>query len=378
MAEALDPAVLAATRWVLGGGLALGFAFGVVAARANFCTMGALSDVVNMGHTARLRMWLMAIAVAMAGTTALSWFGLADIGQAVAQRPVLPWLSLLLGGFIFGVGMTLAGGCANKNLIRVGAGSLRSLVVLLVMGLFSYMTLKGLLAVPRAAWLDPVALPLGEWGWSHQGVPVAVSRLTGWEPRLAMVLVAVVVVLGLLAYVLADARFRADRRKMGAGLLLGSIIPLGWLVTGYFGFGENPETLEQVFFATNTRTIESLSFVAPVAYSIELLTMWTDASLKPSFGILAVVGVVLGSAAHALATRTFRWEGFASLQDLRQQLLGAALMGFGGVTALGCTVGQGLTGLSTLSLGSLLAVAGIVLGCVLTLRWMLWAAEREA
>jgi uncharacterized membrane protein YedE/YeeE len=378
MGEALDPAVLAATRWVLGGGLVLGFAFGVVAARANFCTMGALSDVVNMGHTARLRMWLMAVAVAIAGTTALAWFGVADIGQAVAQRPVLPWLSLLLGGLIFGVGMTLAGGCANKNLIRAGAGSVRSMVVLLVMGLFSYMTLKGLLAVPRSAWLDPVALPLGEWGWSQQGMHVALSRLTGWEPRLALVVVAAAVVLGLLAYVLADARFRADRRKMVAGLLLGTIIALGWYVTGHLGFGENPQTLENVYFATNTRTIESLSFVAPVAYSIELLTLWTDASLKPSFGILAVVGVILGSAAHALATKTFRWEGFASLHDLRQQLLGAALMGFGGVTALGCTVGQGLTGLSTLSMGSLIAVAGIVLGSVLTLRWMLWAAEREA
>jgi hypothetical protein len=377
VSDALDPAVVAATRWVLGGGLVLGGVFGFVAARSNFCTMGAISDVVNMGHTARLRMWLLAVAVAMAGTTALAMTAGVDLSKAVALRPTLPWLSLVVGGLLFGVGMTLAGGCANKNLIRAGAGSLRSVVVLLVMGLVSYMTLKGLLAVVRSSWLDPVALPLNEWGWAQQGLPVAVSRLTGLAPAAAGPLVAGVVVAGLLVYVLADARFRRDTVKLVSGVLLGAVIAAGWFVTGRLGFGENPQTLEFVYFATNTRTLESLSFVAPVAYGIELLTLWTDASLKPTFGILAVVGVLAGSALQALTSGTFRWEGFASLQDLRQQLLGAVLMGFGGVTAIGCTVGQGLTGLSTLALGSLLAVASIVTGCVLTLRWMLRAADGD-
>jgi uncharacterized protein len=376
MNDALDPGVVAATRWVWGGGWVLGFVFGFVAARSNFCTMGALSDWVNMGHTARLRMWLLAIAVAVAGTTALTLGGWVDIGKAVAQRPVLPWLSLLFGGLLFGVGMTLAGGCANKNLIRAGAGSVRSMVVLLVMGLFSYMTLKGVLALPRARALDPVALPLGEWGWTQQGLPTALARVTGLADATALGLTAGVVVVCLLAYVLVDRRFRQDARKLTGGVVLGLVIAAGWFVTGHLGFGEDPQTMEQVYFGTNTRTLESLSFVAPVAYSIELLTLWTDTSLKPTFGIWAVVGVLCGSAAHALGTGAFRWEGFASLQDLRNQLAGAALMGFGGVTALGCTVGQGLTGLSTLSIGAVLAVLGIAAGCVGTLKWMLWAAER--
>ena len=120
-----------------------------------------------------------------------------------------------------------------------------------------------------------------------------------------------------------------------------------------------------------------MSFVGPTAYSLELLMLWTDKSLHLSFGIASAIGMVLGALVHALAARKFRWEGFASMADLRNQLLGAVLMGFGGVTALGCTVGQGLSGLSTLAMGSFIAVAGIVLGSVVTLRVMLWQAERS-
>ncbi|MBL8327414.1 MAG: YeeE/YedE family protein [Rubrivivax sp.] len=363
--------------WVLGGGFALAFVFGAVAARSNFCTMGAISDVVNMGHWGRVRMWLLAIAVAVAGTTALQLQGVADIARSVPLRPNLPWLSLLLGGFVFGIGMTLAGGCANKNLVRLGGGSVRSLVVLVFMGLASYMTLKGLLAQFRASWLDPVALPLGERGWADQSLGTALAQLGAGTPKTSLAIAAALIVLALLVFVFKDARFRADRVKWLSGLAIGALIVGGWYVTGHLGYGENPETLETVYFATNTRTLESLSFVAPVAYSIELLSLWTDASLKPSFGIAAVAGVVCGSAAYALATRSFRWEGFASMQDLRNQLIGAVLMGFGGVTAIGCTVGQGLTGLSTLALGSMLAVTAIVAGSVATLKYLLWQAERE-
>jgi uncharacterized membrane protein YedE/YeeE len=187
-----------------------------------------------------------------------------------------------------------------------------------------------------------------------------------------------VLVLALLVFVFKDRRFRANPWQVGAGAVLGVLVVAGWYVTGHLGFGENPETLETVYFATNTRTLESLSFVAPVAFSLELLMLWTDASLHATFGIASVAGVVLGSAAYALPAKSFRWEGFASIADLRNQLVGALLMGFGGVTALGCTIGQGLSGLSTLAMGSFLAIGGIVAGCVATLKFILWQAEREA
>ncbi len=160
-------------------------------------------------------------------------------------------------------------------------------------------------------------------------------------------------------------------------MALGSLVVGGWYVSGHLGFGENPDTLEDVYFATNSRTLESMSFVGPLAYGLELLLLWTDKSLHITFGIASVVGVVLGSAAVALASRSFRWEGFASLADLRQQLVGAVLMGFGGVTALGCTIGQGLSGISTLAIGSFIAVAGIIAGSVATLKYTLWREEHS-
>ena len=362
---------------VIGGGFAIAFVFGLVAARTNFCTMGALSDIVNMGHWGRMRMWLLAIAVAIVGTSTLVVLGQVEIGKSVVQRPVLPWLSLLLGGLIFGVGMTMSGGCANKNLVRLGGGSVRSLVVLTFMAIASYMTLKGLFGSFRATLLDPVNINLGALGWADQGLATALSKASGLDARSALLLAAGTLALAAVVFAFKDRRFRANRAQIIGAVVLGGLITAGWYITGHLGYGENPETLETVYFATNTRTLESMSFVAPLAFGLELLMLWTDASLHATFGIASVVGVVAGSAAYALATRSFRWEGFASLTDLRTQLLGAVLMGFGGVTALGCTIGQGLSGLSTLALGSFIAVAGIVGGSVAMLKVQQWQAERE-
>jgi uncharacterized membrane protein YedE/YeeE len=369
---ALDPSTL-----VIGGGFALAFAFGLIAARTNFCTMGALSDIVNMGHWGRMRMWLLAIAVAIAGTALLAYTGQVDLSKSVPQRPVIAWLSLLVGGALFGVGMTLAGGCANKNLLRLGGGSARSLVVLVFMAIASYMTLKGLFGQWRATLLDPVRIDLTAYGWTDASLGTALARLTGMSPRTALPTVAAVVCAALIAFVFKDKRFRANRAQVAGATLMGAIVAAGWYLTGHLGYGENPDTLETVYFATNSRTLESLSFVGPLAYLLELLMLWTDKSLHASFGIVTVLGVVAGSAAHALSSGHFRWEGFASLTDMRNQLAGAVLMGFGGVTAMGCTIGQGLTGVSTLAIGSLLAVAAIVGGCVATLRLIAWRAERE-
>ena len=364
MSDTISPAAL-----VVWGGFVLAFVFGAVANKTNFCTMGAISDVVNMGHWGRMRMWLLTIAVAVVGANLLYFFGLIDLGKSVYQRPVLPWLSLALGGTLFGVGMTIAAGCTNKNLVRVGGGSLRSLVVLIVLAISAYMTLKGLFAQWRVAYLDPVALDLSAWGLTNQSLPQLLARLTGLPEKTALLAALATVGLGLLAFVFKDKRFRTNLSHVGGALVLGLLVVAAWFLSGNLGYGENPETLETVYFATNTRTIESLSFVAPTAYSLELLMLWTDKSLRVTFGIASVVGVVLGSMAYAVATKKFRWEGFASLDDLRTQLLGAVLMGFGGVTAMGCTVGQGLTGVSTLALGSFIALAGIIGGAVAAMKW---------
>jgi uncharacterized membrane protein YedE/YeeE len=364
MSEGTNPSML-----VVWGGFVLAFIFGAVANKTNFCTMGAISDVVNMEHWGRMRMWLLTIAVAVIGANLLYYFGLIDLSRSVYQRPVLPWLSLLLGGTLFGIGMTIAAGCTNKNLVRVGGGSLRSVVVLTVLAISAYMTLKGLFGQWRASYLDPVSVDLSQWGFSAQGLPQVLARLTGLPDKTALLITLSVVGLGLLAFVFKDKRFRANLSHVFGSVVLGLVVVAAWYLTGHLGYGEDPETLETVYFATNTRTLESMSFVAPVAYNLEMLMMWTDKSLRMTFGIASAIGVVLGSFAYAISTRQFRWEGFASMEDLRTQLIGAVLMGFGGVTAMGCTIGQGLSGVSTLAVGSFIALAGIVGGAVATMKW---------
>ena len=365
MSDAANPAAL-----VLWGGFAIAFVFGIVASKNHFCVMGSVSDVVNMGDWMRMRTWLLAIAVAAIGANLLHYAGLIDLSRSVYQRPVLPWLSLLLGGAVFGVGMTLAGGCPNRNLIRLGGGSVRSLVVLVFVAVAAYMTLKGLFGQWRSSYLDPVAVDLSSMGLTSQSMAGVLAKLTGMAGPTALLVTLGVVGLVLLAFIFSDKEFRRDRGHVAAAAVLGLLIVAGWYLTGNLGYAENPDTLEDVYFATNTRTLESLTFVGPMAYSLELLMLWTDKSLHATFGIVSVLGVVSGALVVALATQRFHWEGFASLQDLRNNLSGAVLMGVGGVTAFGCTIGQGMSGLSTLAMGSVIAVAGIVAGSAATMKWL--------
>jgi len=356
------------------GGFALAFVFGFVAMRANFCTMGAIADVVNMGHWGRMRMWLLAIAVAIIGANLLHGLGLINLGDSIYQRPRLAWLSTIVGGFVFGIGMTLAGGCANKNLLRIGAGSLRSVVVFMFIGISAYMTIKGLFAQWRVDYLDRFAIDLSTFGLKGQDLPALLAAASGLSATAALATVTVVVAGALLVFVFADARFRDNSKQVVAGVIIGLVVSGGWYVTGHLGHGEN-EQLEMVYFATNTRAAESLSFVAPMAYTLELLMLWTDKSLAVSFGIASALGVILGAMAWALVSRSFRLEGFASAVDTRDHITGAILMGFGGVTALGCTVGQGISGVSTLAIGSILALLSIIGGATATMKYLLWREE---
>ncbi|MBL8341303.1 MAG: YeeE/YedE family protein, partial [Rubrivivax sp.] len=270
-----------------------------------------------------------------------------------------------------------AGGCANKNLLRLGGGSLRSLVVLVFMGISAYMTLKGLFGQWRVSLLEPVSIPLGGGALKDPTLASALAAATGLAAGPALLAAAGIVAIGLLAFVFKDKRFRANRLQVASGIALGALVVAGWYLSGHIGYGENTETLEQTYFATNTRTIESLSYVAPTAFTLELLMLWTDKSLHPSLGITSLLGIIAGAVLVSRLTGAFRWEGFASTQDVGTQILGAVLMGFGGVTALGCTIGQGMTGVSTLAIGSFIALAGLVGGCVATLKYLLWKAERD-
>jgi uncharacterized membrane protein YedE/YeeE len=372
----IDPNKLAAT--VAWGGFALAFVLGIFASRGNVCTMGAISDVVNMNHWSRMRTWLLAIAVAIIGATLLHATGQIDLSKSIFQRPRLNWLSAIVGGLTFGIGMTMAGGCANKTLIRIGGGSLRSLVVFAFLGISAYMTLKGLFGQWRASFLDPVAIDFTRFGLKSQDLPAVVAKVGGFDPTMALLVIGALVAGGLLVFCFVDKRFRANGDHVTSGIIIGLVVTGGWYLTGHVGYAENPDTLEMTFFGTNSRAAESLSFVGPIAYTLELLMLWTDKSLGVSFGIATALGLIAGAFVWAVYAKRFRIEGFANAVDTWHHLVGAVLMGFGGVTALGCTFGQGITGVSTLAIGSLLVITSIIAGAVATMKYQYWREMRKA
>jgi len=359
---------------VLWLGFALAAAFGAIAQRTHFCTMGALADIVSMGDWTRLRMWVLAMATAMLGFNAMVALGWVDAADSLYAAPRLSWLSAVVGGALFGFGMVLASGCGSKTLVRIGGGNLKSLVVFVVLGVAAFATLRGITGVWRVATVDRVGIDLP----STQDLPSLLAAATDW-PKDALALGLGIAVGGaLLLWVLARREGRQAHTLLG-GIGIGAVIVGVWWTSGVLGHvAEHPETLEEAFLATNSRRMESLSFVAPVAYTLDWLMYFSDKSKLLTLGVVSTVGVVLGSAAVALAGRTFRWEGFAGPEDTANHLVGAVLMGVGGVTALGCTIGQGLSGVSTLALGSFIALAGIVGGALLALRYQAWRLERMA
>ncbi|MBL8458306.1 YeeE/YedE family protein [Zoogloea sp.] len=358
------PLGVATLAWLAFG---IGAVFGYAAQRSNFCTMGAIADIHIMEDWTRLRMWALAAATAVAGTTALQMAGQIDVHNSIYTGSRLAWLSHLVGGLLFGVGMTLASGCGAKTLVRLGSGNLKSLVVFVFLGLSAYMTLRGLFGGWRSAWLDPVALTLN----THQDLPSLIAARFALDPRSAWLACGGIAAGGLGLFALSSREMWRPVPLLGS-TAIGATIVAAWYLSGHLGFlPEDPETLEPAFLATNSGRMESLSFVAPFAYTLDLLMLWTDKSRSVSLGIALSLGVVAGSLLGALLTREFRIEGFRDAPDLVRHLIGAMLMGFGGVTALGCTIGQGLSGLSTLSLGAGLTVFSIIAGASLSIRFQL-------
>jgi uncharacterized protein len=359
---------------VLWAGFVLAVLFGAIAQRTHFCTMGAVSDIINMGDWSRMRMWALAIGVAMIGFNGMVAFGWIDASKSIYAGPRFIWLSALVGGVMFGFGMVLASGCGSKTLVRLGGGNLKSLVVFIVLGLAAYATLRGITAVARVASVDAVfvATPQG------QDLPSLLAAATGASKTT----LAAVLGLGLGGILAGWALARPEGRTpdaLLAGLGIGALVAGLWWVSGRLGHvAEDPNTLQEAFLATNSQRMESFTFVAPIAYTVDWLILFSDKSKLLTVGIVSTAGVVVGSALYSVATRSVRWEGFRGAQDTADHLIGAVLMGVGGVTALGCTIGQGLSGLSTLSLTSFVAFAAILLGAVAGLRFQIWRVERSA
>jgi len=360
--------------YVLGGSFALAFIFVVVGNKTNFCTMGAVSDWVNMGDTGRMRMWLLAIAVAILGANGLHLAGAIDLSKSLYQTPNFTWLSYILGGLLFGVGMTLGSGCGSKTLIRVGGGSLKSVVVFLVIGISAYMTLKGLFGAFRVGVLEKASFVLT----GGQDLPSLLSGPLGASKSVLVAVLSLAIALGLIGFIFSSPDFRANKDNVLGGVVVGLVVIGAWYVSGHIGhLEEDPNTLQEAFVGTSSGRMEAFSFVAPLAYTLEYLMLWTDTSRVLTFGIVSAVGVVAGSAIYAIASRTFRWEGFRDAEDTASHLIGGALMGFGCVTALGCTIGQGISGVSTLAVGSMLTFVSIVAGSALTMKLQYWRLMKE-
>ena len=347
---------LATVHYVAACGFVLAAIFGFVANKTNFCTMGAVSDMLHMGSRGRLGAWLFAMGLAILGTQGLQAAGLVDITGAMYLTPNFGWLGYIVGGIAFGVGMTFAAGCGQRNLVRFGGGSLKALVVLLVLGITAYTTVRGLLGLARITVFEVPNVDLEMHGLDDQGLATLIAPVLGMEDASTVrIVLAILVGGGLVAFALAQSTFRRSFDNLLAGVVIGAIITGGWFVTGYIG----NDDFEPV-------PVESMTFVAPTGNVINYLMTFTGSTIN--FGIAAVLGMIAGSFVYAVASGSFRIETFSTRSEMVNHLAGGLLMGFGGVLALGCTIGQGVTGVSTLAAGSLIAVAGIIFGSALTMK----------
>ncbi len=353
----VNPAQIA--LYVTGGAFLLAFIFGAVANKTDFCTMGAVSDWVNMGDFNRMRMWLLAIAVALLASSGLQLAGAVDLSKSIYPGPRFTWLSYVVGGFLFGVGI---------------GGNLKSVIVYVFLGIAAYMTLRGILGAFRVGVLEKVSFAFSQ----GQDLPSLLSSAINLEKSLLLAILAALIGGGIVAFVYAGKEFRANFNYTLGGVVTGLVVAGGWYVSGHIGYlAEDPRTLQEAFIATNTGRLESFSFVAPLAFTLDYLMFWTDKSRIVTYGIASVAGVIAGSAAYAIATRKFRWEGFRDAEDTGMHILGGLLMGFGGICALGCTIGQAITGISTLALGSIITFACIVAGSAATMKWQYWRISRQ-
>lgn len=347
------------------------FVMGAVAHKTNFCTMGAVSDWVNMGNKGRLWAWFTAIAVAILGTIALQVLAGVNLDATIPpyRTASLAWLRYLLGGALFGVGMTLAGGCGSKTLINIGGGSLKSVLVLLIAGAFAYlMTKTTFYATLFHSWISATTIDLTAYGMQSQALSDIAQPLLGVEnAQLLYWIMGGALALAILFFAFRDSGYRKNKNNFIGGVAVGLAIVAAWYVTGGNLGREAMEAVEWLDQKPLGVGVQSYTFINPMGEALYYLASPTK-TLLITFGVVSLLGVILGSLVYAVASGKFHIAWFNSRGDLLKHALGAVLMGIGGVLAMGCTIGQGITGVSTLALGSFLALAGIIFGAAMTMK----------
>jgi uncharacterized membrane protein YedE/YeeE len=358
---------------ILGVVFVTGMVMGAVANKTNFCTMGAVSDWVNMGDTGRLRAWLFAIAVATLGVVVLEASGKAVIGTSTFppyRTPNLAWLRYLLGGLMFGIGMTLASGCGNKTLVRIGGGNLKSLVVLAIASACAYAMLwTDFYDTVFGSLVSATTINLAAAGKASQ----ALGDLTG----LGNTSVGLVLALALLGFAFSSRDFRGSLDHVLGGAVIGIAVIVGWYITGSSMGAAWKEFADFADVKPLRVETQSFTFMSPMGDLARYLMNPADTSLI-NFGIMALVGVIVGSFVYSVITRNFRIEWFVNRGDFVNHAVGAVLMGIGGVLSMGCTIGQGISGVSTLALGSVLTLVAIVAGAAGMMKYQYWRMMQEA
>jgi uncharacterized membrane protein YedE/YeeE len=342
-------------------GFAGGAVLGATARSVQFCTLGAIADAFLTDNHRRLRGWVLAMATAILLSQGLHMAGAIDLRDSIYLVPDFGWLGAILGGLCFGFGMALAGTCGYGTLVRLGGGDLRSLVDFVVLGIVAYATLRGLTGLGRVLFIEPTNADLSAIG--GQGLVALAVWLTGAGEAVLRPLLVGLVVVAMVFYCFNDSGFRRSRRDIFGGVVIGGVVTFGWLATGVLAADE-----------FDPAPLESFTFVAPLGESLVYVMTYTGSVIN--FGIGSVGGVIVGAFLASRARGDFRLEAFDDPKEMIRHLAGAALMGFGGVAALGCTIGQGVTGMSTLSLGAPLALAAIFLGAYLGLKYLVEGSLR--
>jgi uncharacterized membrane protein YedE/YeeE len=365
---------------ILGLAFLLAVIMGAVANKTNFCTMGAVSDWVNMGDKGRFRAWLLAIAVALIGVMILEYTGKATLPTDTFppyRTGNFAWLRYVLGGFLFGIGMTLGSGCGNKTFIRIGGGNIKSIFVLAIASVAAYWMLwgdikgEGFYDVVFGSWINPTIVNL-----SSQELGAIVASMTGGDAVSMHFIVGSILAVAVLIYIFKSADFRGNFDNILGGLVIGLVVVAGWYITGGTMGAAWKDYADLSVDIPSRVNVQSFTFISPMGDSVRYLMHPTNFTLL-NFGIMAVSGVVVGSFLYSLFTRKFRIEWFASGNDFLTHATGGVLMGFGGVLSMGCTIGQGVTGVSTLALGSILTFASIVFGSALTMKVQYYQLDEQ-
>ena len=331
--------------WLLSGGLVTGLIFGSIVQRQRFCMVAAIGNLVLMRDWRHAHAFLAAFAVAIAGTQWLETSALVPVAESAYRQARFDWLGTTVGGLIFGFGATLAGGCAARLLVRSAECSLGAWIALLAFSITAAITQFGALAEAREylAKLSAISINTGD---------SSLAVLLNIAPGIAGALLAVLCV----TWLVIAGRGTHDRRLIIGGAAIGALVVIAWWVTGNLARDEFTHIPPS-----------ALNISGPLARITQVLV--SGNSFGIGFGISFVLGTVLGAMISAFFTGTLRWQ-IPEARYIPYYLAGGAMMGFGAILAGGCNIGQGLSGVSTLSIGSLSAAGAIFAGAVLGVKWL--------